>query len=286
MPNAGWSSPAIARPSAMPELKDGYRVDSKNSYSSISRAITLLRVMAETNDKGVRLSRLAAKADLHVATAHRILNVLVSEGLAVYDTKTKLYGLGIELYTLGSAASRYQVRDKYCSVLSRIAELTEDSVYLLIPIGNEVLCIGAVEGKTPIRIMSYHIGMRTPMGLGSGSLSLLALLPDEEIESTLANNEKRFPNFTSQTRRDAWAAILEARVNGFAISRGYFIEGVTGVGVAIYEQGKVIASISVAAIESRMTEDRIFEVARLVQKEIGLAAELPANNDPREEVRG
>lgn len=248
----------------------------KDSYRSIGRAVALLRAIAQRNGRGARLSRLAMAADLHVATAHRILNVLVNQGLLVYDPVSKLYGLGLELYTLGSSAHRFQIKDRFHSTLVQVAAVTEDSVYLIIPIGYDGLCIDQAEGKTPIRLMTYDIGSQTPMGVGSGSLALLSFLPDERVESILAANARRYQNFNGLTKERLRAAVQETRENGFSISRGTYIEGVIGVGVPIYEGREVIASVSVAAIESRMSNERIFEIADLVRREIGFIAESPS----------
>jgi DNA-binding IclR family transcriptional regulator len=68
---------------------------------SIHRAIALLRDVVLHNDRGARLRDLAKRTQLHTATARRMLNALVSEGLLTYDPAARLYHLGIELFYFG-----------------------------------------------------------------------------------------------------------------------------------------------------------------------------------------
>ncbi|MEW6267398.1 MAG: IclR family transcriptional regulator [Thermodesulfobacteriota bacterium] len=247
----------------------------KDSSRSIKRAIALLRVVAKSNLKGARLSRLAKEAGLHAATAHRLLNVLAGEGFITFNPTTKLYSLGIELYTLGHAAFQFQIRDRYHSALERIVELTEDSVYLLIPNGYDSLCIDVVEGKTPIRIMSYNIGSRTPLGLGSGSLALLSILPEDQVEVILAANERRYQAHNGLLKEEIRAAVHAARENGFSVSEGLFIKGVVGVGLPICREEGKHAALSVAAIADRMSPVRRIEIAQLVKREVALITGSP-----------
>ena len=58
---------------------------------SIRRTIALLRMIAKCNDHGVNLSRIARKIGLPTTTAHRILAVLVEEGLVTLDPEPMLY---------------------------------------------------------------------------------------------------------------------------------------------------------------------------------------------------
>ncbi len=63
----------------------------RRGTQSVQRAMTLLKAVAEHNKQGANLSRLARKVGLHVATARRLLQGLVEEGIITYDPITKLY---------------------------------------------------------------------------------------------------------------------------------------------------------------------------------------------------
>jgi DNA-binding IclR family transcriptional regulator len=145
---------------------------------SILRAFKLIRSVAKHNERGIKLSKIASETGLHVATTHRILSVLVSEGILACNFKPKCYHLGMEVYLLADTARQFFIRDQFRSVLEQIAKKTEDTVFLLIRSGNDVLCIDRMEGKFPIRLMTIDVGVRKPLGIGAGSLSLIAFLSD------------------------------------------------------------------------------------------------------------
>ena len=155
---------------------------------SVQRALTLLKAVAEHNQKGARLSPLARRVGLHVATARRLLQVLAEEGVVTYDPVTKLYHLGLELFRLGNQAQQYAIRNRFHPALLRIAQETQDTVFLLIRLGNDVLCADVIEGEYPIRTILINLGSRRPLGIGAGSLALIAFSEPEDFEQVIKAN--------------------------------------------------------------------------------------------------
>lgn len=235
---------------------------------SVHRAITLLRFVAKYNEKGgANLSKLAREVGLHVATAHRLLSALTSEGLITHDPFSKVYHLGIELFTLGSEAFQFSIRDRYRNVIEQIAQHTEDTVFLLIRSGNDVMCIDRVEGKFPIRTMTIDIGARRPLGIGAGSLSLIAFLPDEQFENIVSANEGRFCQYRNLAADDIRNLAGKARKLGYVVSKGFFHEEVTSVAVPVFDQHQeLVAAITVSAINERMGSDRRGQIAALIRE--------------------
>jgi len=249
------------------DIEETGRSSNKKGTQSVLRTIALLRAVAEKNDSGANLSQLARTTGLHVATAHRILLALVSERFLTYDPMGKMYHLGIELFNLGRAAHQFGVRDLYRHAIEQIAEETEDTVFLLIRSGNDVLCIDLVEGNYPIRTMTITIGARRPLGIGAGSLALIAFLPDDEFENILSSNEHRYSQYRGLTKSDIQYLGNRSRAQGYVVSAGLFHDGVTSVGIPVYNRsGDVVAAITVAAIDKRMGADRLAMIARCVRK--------------------
>ena len=243
----------------------------KRGAQSIQRAISLLRAVARHNEQGVSLSRIARETGLHAATVHRMLSVLVQEGLLTLDPVSKLYHLGIELFVLGSAAQQFTIRHRFRTALEHMAAATGDTVFLLIRSGNDVLCIDRVEGKFPIRTVMIDIGVRRPLGIGAGSLALIAFLPDDQFAAILAANAPRYPQYKRLTANDVRKLAARSRKHGYVVSKGLFHEGVTSIGVPVFsEEKEVIASITVSSISQRMDEKRCREIALLVKKIIRL----------------
>jgi DNA-binding IclR family transcriptional regulator len=237
---------------------------------SVLRTIALLRAVGKHNDRGVNLSRIARETDLHVATAHRILLALVSEKFLTYDPMAKLYHLGIELFNLGREARQFDIRDQYRHAIEEIARETEDTVFLLIRSGNDVLCIDLVEGSYPIRTMTITVGARRPLGIGAGSLALIAFLSNDLFEDILAVNEHRYSQYGGLTAANIQTLGKRSRKQGYVVSKGLFHDGVTSVGTPVYNRlGEVVAAITVATIDKRMGVKRREEIAGLVRKITG-----------------
>jgi len=237
---------------------------------SIRRAISIIRAVSKYNDSGVRLTQVAKDVNLHVATARRILHVLNQEGLIGYDQSSKHYYLGIELFSLGTAANQFEIRTTYRPALERIAEQTKETVFLNIRMGNNSLCIDRIEGSAPIRIMPYPVGTQTPLGVGSGELALIFNLPDKEIEQILSANEKRYRQYNAGDKSIIWQAVIEARKLKFSISRGLYIKGVGGVGWPIMSAAgqETIAAISVVTLSEKLDMDQCKRFASIIRHEI------------------
>jgi len=244
---------------------------SQKGAQSVHRTILLVRTVAEYNGRGSRLSQIARKARLPIPTVHRILAALISEGFIEHDPMSKLYYLGIELYTLGIKAQQFAIRDKYRISLERIAQETGDSVYLVMRSGFDSLCIDLMDGEAPIRIMTYSIGSRRPLGVGSASLALLAFLQDDEIETILEANKLRYKKHNNMTVQKLRSLITLARKFEYSFLEGHFLKGVTSVGTPIFNRhGDIVAAVSVAAISERIDKARAKKITKIIKAEIAL----------------
>ena len=235
---------------------------------SIHRAITILRIVAKYNNSGATLSKIARSVDLAPSTTHRMLKVLSEEGMVNYDAQSKCYNLGIGLYEIGSQAHQYKLREHYRSTLERISELCGGTAFLIARSGYDVICIDRVIGSTPIQILVFDVGSRHPLGVGAGSLAILASLPEDELDDVLRYNAQRYAEFKGYTSKDLRRMIRFYRKNG------YIANSVTphtiGVGVALYDdKNHLIGAMSVSGITSEMDIKRQNEIAALIQSEIG-----------------
>jgi len=247
------------------ESKEKIRKD-QTGAQSVFRTISLIRAVSKYNEKGARLSKIAQETNLHVATARRILSVLVSEGFMTFNPVTKLYHLGMEMYHLGGMAHQVHIRDIFRPLIEQIAVETEDTVFLLIRSGYDVLCVDLVEGKFPIRTMTISIGDRRPLGIGAGSLALIAFLGAKEFEQILAVNGPRYPQYNGITAATIQVLAADSQKQGYVVSRGLFHDGVTSLGIPIFQKnGDLVAVITVAAIDKRMDNRRQKKIVEYVK---------------------
>ena len=72
---------------------------------SVDRALALLEIVA-ASDGDVAITTLAAKAGIHVSTAHRLLATLVARGYVTHDERTRRYRAGDALTNLAPRRPR------------------------------------------------------------------------------------------------------------------------------------------------------------------------------------
>ena len=218
---------------------------SDRSIRSVSRAAALLYCIAGQGEVGVRLGELVRKTGLSKATAHRILQSLVSLGLVDQPGMEPVYFPGFGLLSLASGAAQ---RGGYARVTAarraNLAQRTRDTVFLTMIDGTESVCIGRDEGTFPIKALTLDIGSRRPLGVGAGSLALLAAMEPGPRETVLAANASRYAEY-GLNADDLRKAAGEAARQGWALDDGAVIPGTVGLGVALV---KGATAISVAAI--------------------------------------
>jgi DNA-binding IclR family transcriptional regulator len=226
-------------------------------------------MVARYNNPGVNLSKITRKVGLPTTTVHRILAVLVEEGLVIFDPGSKLYRLGFEIYTLGAMAQQFSLRERFHAALERIAETTQDTTYLVIRSGNDAMCIDRVIGKFPIQVLTFEVGGSRPLGIGAGSMAILASLPDAQVDAIIKANRSRYPNYADKAAEDVMTSITQSRKLGYGLSDRVVTSETVGVGVTVKNsEGVVVAAMSVAGIVNRMGPARCEEIVKLIKSEI------------------
>jgi DNA-binding IclR family transcriptional regulator len=224
------------------------------SPSSVQKACRILRAL--TDARTTRLTDIAAAAGLDKATALRLLDVLARDGFVVRDADTKQYSLGPELFVLGAAAlARFDPRPAVRPSLLRLANTFEDTAILSLPSGAESICVDVQEGRFPIRANYLQVGSRRPLGVGAGSLALLAWMSDEEVEAVMPAIAARLDRYPRITTGLLARHVAEARRRGYVVLLDVVVERMGGIAVPIMgRDARPVAALSVAALTDRITE--------------------------------
>ncbi|EKM98360.1 IclR family transcriptional regulator [Acidocella sp. MX-AZ02] len=244
---------------------------------SLQRALAVLRLVASHSGRGIRLADVVERSGLTKPTAHRLLQALEQEGFLAQDVASRLYHLGPEAYVIGTlAGDRYGFRRAALPSLARLAAASEDTAFLTIRRDLHGVCLHREEGSFPIRSYVLQAGDRHPLGVGAGSLAILAALPCDEAEELIERNSEelqaRYPGFPPSLLRQR---VEEARIEGHAFNPGQLYAGSWAVGVAVMERnGQCEGALSIAAIENRLQPDRRTYLVRLLQQEVAKLTEL------------
>ena len=143
------------------------------------------------------------------------------------------------VFELGlTAAPRFNLREICHPALTRIAEATGDTVFLTQRSGLDAVCLDRREGTFPIKTFTLEIGMRRPLGVGTGSLAILSALPEEEIQQVVARTTSRLPEY-GLNGAPLLAQVKRAQKLGYAMREMPGLAGVRSVGQALRNQGGV-----------------------------------------------
>jgi DNA-binding IclR family transcriptional regulator len=246
---------------------------SQGGAQSVRRALAILRSVARCNEQGGRLSVVAKEVALPPPTVHRILSVLHEEGFLSFDPESKQYHLGAELYALGASTRQFSLRDRFHTTLKRISEATDDATYLIMRSGYDVVCIDQVPGRSRIQVLGFDVGERRPLGIGAAGQCLLAFLPEAQQKDVLQANAPRYLKYYGIRKEQVRAWIRQTLADGFATSVRIVSQDSIGVGLPVFNQkGQVVAAISMAGIQNRMTQERCRKIAAIIQSEIEAVA--------------
>jgi DNA-binding IclR family transcriptional regulator len=242
--------------------------ESRSGTQSIERVVDVLRVIASRGRRGMRVGEVVATSGLAEATCFRMLRRLELEGMLDRDPHSKKYFLGPLLHELGLLARpRYRLAELCDATLQRLAEFTQDTVYLSERSGLEAVCANRALGDFPIKSLSLDIGVRRPLGVGAGGLAILCALPASEAHALVEANAHRYEKFASFTADFLYGAIAEGRKRGYSFLEGAVTPGTASIGVA-FPPDNPVAAISVAAIAGRLLPERRQEIARQMHREV------------------
>lgn len=249
----------------------GTTTETTSGAQSLHRSISLLRIVAGHAVEGIRLVDLCKRSGMARTTVHRMLQALQSEGLIEQDPHSDRFHLGREAYLLGVAAeSRFGLTTVATATLSALSAISGDISLFLVRSGTHAVCIAREEGTYPVRTHTAQKGDRYPLGVGGGSLAILAACSDAEIDWILDRNaaelERDYPALSPDVLR---GFVADTRAQGFAVNPGRVYPQSWGVGLPFYDpQGNCRGSISLAGVRERI-EPRFDEVVGI------LAAEVP-----------
>ena len=244
---------------------------SGSGAQAVERALQLLSIVGRRAEHGVALSEVVAESGLNKPTTRRLLMALMRSRLVEQDEVTRRYYLGGELYVLGVlAARRHGLLEMAADSLKRLSALSADTSFVSMRRDDYAVCLHREEGTHPVRTHALLTGDQNPLGVGAGSLAMLAALPEEEVEAVLARIEgvlaSQYPGYTPDIVRED---VTRTRATGYAVNPGRVISSSWGIGMAILlPDGRLAGALSIAAIDSRMGEARQKELAGLLQAEV------------------
>lgn len=237
---------------------------------AIERAVAILNAFsAEEPELGV--TDLADRLGLHKSTVHRFLVNLEAAGLVERDRHTARYRLGLRIFELGGLVlQQMNLWDEALPFLEGLVRDSGETGHLAVLDGGEAVYIEKVEARRALRIPSA-IGRGYPAHATSLGKVLLAHLDGGAADALIAERglDRCAPNTITDPEK-LRAELDRVRQQGFAVDDEEYEEGLRCIGAPIIgHTGQVVAAIGIGGPVTRVTPERVTELAALVMRAAG-----------------
>jgi len=247
-----------------------------SGIQSVQRAAIILRCFTQT-DSDLGVTSLSQQLGWHKSTVSRLLSTLEQEGFVEQNLETGKYRLGLGLVTLaGIVLDRLDLREIAFSYISELAELTQETVNVVVLDGKECMNIGGAASPRPIQYVG-RIGRRTPVHCTAAGKVLLAQLTPEERYEILPEALPRLTDHTIVDRQVLEQELTKIRSLGYATSHEEEQEGLSAIAAPICDHtAKVCGAVAVSGPSYRLGPDEIeafieplLETTRKISRQLG-----------------
>lgn len=248
---------------------------------AVARAVLVLQALG-ADDRGRRLSELSRELELSKSTLSGLLSTLEQFDLVERDPDSRVFRLGMGLVDLGgSVLRRLDVREVARPFLRRLSDASGETAILHVRDGEEGVIADRSEPLRQLKVVA-PLGHRIPPFAGSVAKAILATLPGKE--AAVLVRARRLPRFTEHSLVTAdhyLAELADVRRVGYALEDEEYLSGVCAVSAAIVDgSGRAVATLSVAAVRSRTSDERmgalgplVADSARTVSRRLAVSAE-------------
>jgi DNA-binding IclR family transcriptional regulator len=226
---------------------------------SLARGLKILDILSQKQD-GVSITELADCLGVDKGSASRLVATLASYGYAEKDEQTRRYHLGSQVVTLSrSLLTRLPLREAAKPFLRELMERTGECAHLAVPAQGQVLYIDQVESPATLRV-NAEVGTMNPQYCTALGKALLAF-GDLELHADL----KAFTPHTLTDPGKLRKNLELVREQGYAVDDEEFDLGVRCIAVPVWDfRGKVVGSMGISGPATRLTPERLPELAAIV----------------------
>lgn len=237
----------------------------QSSVQSVERAFTIIELLCEKGELGI--TEIAVLSGLNKATVYRFLSTLCGLGYVRKRAANEKYTLTLKFLKLSAdTLSKIDIRRYARRYLEQIPKITGETVHLVERNGNETVYIDKFESAVNSVRMVSRVGLSLPMVYTAVGKAMMSHLDDEEIRKIWDSSD--VCKKTGKTITDFGVfmeEIRQVRENGYAADREENEEGVCCVAAALPDvYGEYRYAFSVSAPSSRMNEEKIAKIGRLV----------------------
>lgn len=236
---------------------------------SIDRAFAILEALADAGGM-MSLSQLAERADLPLATIHRLVRTLVQLGY-LRQEDNRQYSLGPRLLRLADTTSR-RIGTWAEPHMAKAVDTLGESVNLAILDGDDVVYIAQVQPKTNFMRMFTEVGRRTLPHATAVGKAILAEGDPADVRALLGRTGMPRNTDTTITTVDGFLTQLATdRARGYSTDEGEQEVGVRCVAVVVPDAPRPMA-LSMSGPTTRVDDAKVALAAKVLHETAALVS--------------
>ena len=173
-----------------------------------------------------------------------------------------LWRVGVQAFVAGAAFARSrEVAPLAMPYMRQLMEKCGETVNLFVPNNGLSICIAQVQSRQVIRAISRP-GGGLPLERSASGKAMLARLSRSEVDDLLARHAS---TISAYRLGKLHAELKRTRERGYAFDDEEVAAGLRCIASAVYdEHGAALAAISIAGPTSRLTDNRLAQLAEWV----------------------
>lgn len=239
----------------------------KETVKSADRVLDIIEYLASEQEPK-NLTELSRALHMPPSSAYKIVQNLLARGYLETDQQGRSFRLGYKILEIGTKFTQNtNVVTEFQYTAQKIINAINESVYLSIRNGKNILYIAEKQGNQPVRFVS-HLGMQLPMHATAMGKMLLSQLSDDEIKALYP--EEELGALTDRTIRERSKLIEEIqriRKEKIAFSDSEAVQGIFCLAAGITNaSNQIVAAMSISIPQTRLSEPLAEQAKRLVMQ--------------------
>ncbi|MEG1041540.1 MAG: IclR family transcriptional regulator [Pseudomonas sp.] len=236
-----------------------------NYNTPTDRLLQILVALGQANE-AVSAKELSLQLEQPLSSTYRHLKTLLRWGLAE-DNGHGRYLPGPACLQLANRFDREALLvSQALPELKRLAELSRESVALMVPSNGQAICIELIDSPQPLRCC-YQKGLAQPLLVGASARVLLAHMAPERSVAILLEQGVEADGIEAYQQ-----SFLLIRAQGYAVSLGEIDEGIWGVSAPVLDSRNRLhgaISLMAPAFRAEQNSERLTRWTREVALRVG-----------------
>ena len=234
---------------------------------SVDRALVIIETLAE-DDEGYRLSDLAVRTGLSTSTVHRLLATLEKRRFVHFDRHESKWHVGAQSFAVGATfARRRNFVAQAMPYLRKLRDQTRETANLAVVDDGAIIVLTRMESREIMRSLT-KVGGRVAMVASGVGKAVLATYSDEDVNAII--RRQGMPRLTEKSivrPGELFKELQIIRRQGYAVDDEEARIGLRCIAAVVYNDcSEPLAAISVSGMTSRLTDDRLPVLGRIVHE--------------------